>query len=135
MATPALRETAYAEVNWGRWIARCPNPHCHNAMALEPGQTTFHCQGPGSCWSRAQILWPPQHMADGIAELLMIRRDETTRNWLPGETLHDLLAENMQHGAINPDTLPTGQPLQIVGDRLTAGGIGASTEQLAIGGT
>jgi hypothetical protein len=28
----------------------------------------------------------------------MMRPDPTTRNWFPGETLHDLMFENASHG-------------------------------------
>ena len=32
----AIAGVAYAEANWGRWLARCPRPLCTNALALDP---------------------------------------------------------------------------------------------------
>ena len=59
--TEPITATTNAYMSWGRWVADCPNPACASAMALEPGQTTFHCASRnmiGACGTIANIGWP-----------------------------------------------------------------------------
>lgn len=99
---------AYAYCNIGRWVADCPRPHCNNAIALEPRQTTYHCGGVDGCQIVAPIVWPAE--ADDIWEALAERPVPATRNWAPaghwqavvtgfpgGQTASDLRAETAEH--------------------------------------
>lgn len=71
-------------------------------------------------------MWPPN--VDDIAFVLSLRPVPETRNWAPGETLHDLLEENFRHGVALPaptaiDDRP-GQAetlLEVVGERIVGG--------------
>jgi hypothetical protein len=92
MTTLALSGIAYAEANWGRWIARCPARGCYSARQLNPGEG-FICD---DCGHIADVVWPPDTAL--IEHLLILRPDVTTRNWLPGETTDDLWLENIRHG-------------------------------------
>jgi hypothetical protein len=89
---------AYAEVHRGMWIVRCPAAYCWSAMAVTLGQPEFVCLGDDSCGGAAPIVWPRDPTA--IAALLRMRPDPTNRNWLPGETLQDLVAENAAHDCL-----------------------------------
>jgi hypothetical protein len=40
---------------------------------------------------------PPDDERQAIEAALRVRPDPTTRNWLPGETVADLLRENAEH--------------------------------------
>lgn len=93
LAIPGL---AYAEANWGRWIARCPAGLCTNAVQVTRRQSRFECLGAGSCGWTSPIVWPAD--PDAIEMLLRRRPDAHTRSWVLGETLEDLLAENVAHG-------------------------------------
>lgn len=96
LAIPGL---AYAEANWGRWLARCPAGLCSNAIQIHRWQQRFECAGEGNCGWTTRIQWPDDpEMTEAI---LGLRPDVRTRNWLPGETLDDLLAENAQHGLMD----------------------------------
>ena len=75
----------HARANWSRWVADCPSPFCSSALQLTPGQPWFRCR---DCDAVAEVVWPA-NPAD-IERLLVMRPDETTRNWEPGETLYDL---------------------------------------------
>lgn len=98
----ALPGVAYAEANWGRWLARCPRPWCTNAIALEVGQVEFLCVGArDACGFSGPVVWPPDPQA--IEALLGMRPVQRTQNWLPGETLEDLLVENAAHDCLPPD--------------------------------
>lgn len=97
----ALPGVAYAEVHRGTWIARCPAPHCWSAMAVVLGQPEFVCQGAGSCGASAPISWPRD--PEAIAAVLRMRPDSTNQNWLPGETLQDLLTENAANECLPPE--------------------------------
>lgn len=90
----------YVEANWGRWVARCPRQWCTNAMQVEPGDSAFICLGAGGCGWTAALVWPPDPPA--IELLLMMRPVPRTRNWMPGESLEDLIAENARHGVLAP---------------------------------
>ncbi len=112
-STPAL-------VNWSRWIARCPAPYCRGAADLDYGQQRIVCVEPW-CGAESVVVWPP-NVVD-IEYLLAMRPDPITRNWEPGESVHDLLMENAAHG-IAPPAVLAGDPaaaIRIVGDRVVSG--------------
>jgi hypothetical protein len=96
VSVPALIGVAYVEANWGRWLCRCPQPFCHNAMQVWPGQTEFACLGLDSCGLRCEIVWPANRAL--IEQILELRRDVTQRSWLPGESVTDLMLENVHLG-------------------------------------
>lgn len=98
MSDLALQGVAYAEANWGRWLAKCPRPYCANAMGLEMRQDVFVCEGFDGCGFAADVIWPPDPQA--IEAILGMRPVTRTQNWLPGEALEDLLAENAAHGCL-----------------------------------
>jgi hypothetical protein len=84
-----VQVTVQAYVNYGRWVADCPNPACTNAMAIEPGKDEFRCEFWGGtpqaprlegCRTVAEIGWPDDPygvMAD------LIDLPEPQRNWRP----------------------------------------------------
>lgn len=90
------RGVAYARANWGRWVADCASPFCASALQLFRGQPWLACR---ECDAVAEIVWPSIPIED-IERLLMMRPDETTRNWEPGETLFDLYSENLEHNIV-----------------------------------
>lgn len=123
---------AQAHVNYGRWIARCPRPFCPNAEHFGADPKTGHVgglTGAGFRCSHCDLVcgadWPPN--VDDIEYLLSLRPVPSTRNWDPGETIHDLLAENARHGVhppldVDPAALPAGVPvLAIAGEHITVG--------------
>lgn len=117
VAIPGL---AYAEANWGRWIARCPKPLCHNATQVNRWEPIFRCVGAGGCGWSTDLLWPAD--PEAIETLLLMRPDVTTQNWLPGETVQQLLTENATHGVIPPHMLgEAGCILETRSERVTAG--------------
>lgn len=118
--TLAVPGVAYAEANWGRWIVRCPRPFCTNAIQVHRWQQRFLCAGPGSCGWSTVIDWPAD--PEGIETLLLMRPDMTKRNWVPGETLQDLLIENTRHDVLPPELLTeSGCILETRNERVTAG--------------
>jgi hypothetical protein len=104
-----LTTTARAYVNFGRWVADCPRDGCSSALALAPGQATYHCGGEFGCQIVTEIDWPAN--ADDIWQVLTQRPAPATRNWAPpghrqayatghptGQTVADLIAESNEHG-------------------------------------
>lgn len=87
-----------ARSNWGRWVVDCATPYCTNAWMVRVGQPHWDCF---TCGYRNEINWPPDPAA--IEYLLEMRPDPKTRNWEPGETLTDLLMENIAHGVVPPE--------------------------------
>lgn len=119
VAVPGL---AFAEANWGRWVARCPAGLCTNAVQVVRRQGSFECAGAGACGWTSPLVWPED--PEAIEVLLSMRPDARTRSWVPGETLRDLLQENLVHELVPPDWLdrPTGTSLMdTVGDKVTGG--------------
>jgi hypothetical protein len=114
-AVERFRIPAFA--NFGRWVAACPR--CPHAIDVDAQIRTpaFSC---AVCGLRAEIEWPSPEMVHGIERLLLMRPDPTKQNWLPGETLSDLLEENVTHGvfAAIPEVDETPR-LTIVGERIT----------------
>lgn len=111
----------YVRANWGRWLADCPA--CAGAMQVWTGQFYAEC---GDCGVPiCELIWPAD--PEGIEALLSVRPLEKTRNWHPGETLNDLLAENILHD-IFPRQLDRDGPsvvlLEAAGERITGGLVG-----------
>lgn len=116
---------AVVRFNAGHWIADCPRPGCANAEHAGPHRVTGHVGGLGgavfrcsNCELTCPTEWPPN--VEDIERLLAMRPVPETRNWWPGETLTDLLAENIAHGLIPPG-LEDGGWVQITDDRIDAG--------------
>lgn len=116
----AVPGVAYAEANWGRWIARCPAGLCTNAVQVHRWQQRFECAGTGACGWTAPMVWPAD--PEAIEVLLAVRPDPKTRNWLPGETLQHLLFENAQHDVLPSHLLTeSGSLLDTLGERMIGG--------------
>lgn len=125
MTDVAIAGAVYAEANWGRWIANCPRPFCTNAMGLERGQSTFVCaDSSDACGQTADVIWPAD--PDAIEALLAMRPVRRTQNWIAGETLEDLIAENAEHHVLPAEWLD----LEAGGQRVLADIV----EQRVVGG-
>lgn len=91
-------------MSWGRWVAKCPRPGCHSAEQFgkcDDGTvggltgTSYTCrQSHNGCGVQCGVEWPPN--VEDI-EYLTRARPVAARNWFPGETVHDLLAENVSN--------------------------------------
>lgn len=88
---------AFARINWSRIVVDCPRTWCTSALTLPPGTDVFRCW---DCHWSAPIVWPA-NLPD-IVSVLSLRPDPKTRNWQPGETVMDLVLENIEHGIL-PD--------------------------------
>ena len=85
-----------AEVNHGLWITRCPL--CPSAEHLG-GQgfrteTKFECS---ECGAKAEVVWPPERHE---IELALVDRPKANQNWILGEPVRALIAENRAHVAV-----------------------------------
>jgi hypothetical protein len=79
-----------AEVNHGRWIVPCPK--CNGAGFASRAWSLSCCFDCGTAYTR--VVFPVA--ADAI-EAALATRPREHRNWLPTETVDDLLRENRQH--------------------------------------
>lgn len=78
--------------NQARWVVECPA--CHGAQLASPSDRRFMCDNCGNLAVGGKwrpVTWPPD--PDAIAAVLADRPAEN-RNWLPGETVKALRAEN-----------------------------------------
>lgn len=87
----------HAEVNQGRWIARCP--FCAGAELVDLEEPLFYCLScynatAGHRWLRVRL--PRERTAIEVA--LEKRPLMAIRNWHPSETVTALRAENVEHG-------------------------------------
>lgn len=102
------QQPALAYVNFGRWVADCPQG-CGNAYGVTPDQMHFMCETPYGCGHITTLKWP--HNAREIWNVLMARPMPKTRNWFPknhplairsgcpdGQTVEELLAEARANG-------------------------------------
>jgi hypothetical protein len=99
------------ELNHGRWVAHCPG--CPSAMfVVVPGsKLTEYGLRPEITTTPPLYLCPrcQNELSDGKPlnyalpegwkkiELVVAKRPEQNRNWLPGQTLKDLQRENREH--------------------------------------
>lgn len=103
---------AVVRVERGAWIADCPRPFCTAAQHLGPAPISgtvgglfepadggtvgsFRCL---TCTWEGPSQWPTQDERRAIQHVLSLRPVPATRNWLPGELVRDLVAENVAHG-------------------------------------
>lgn len=91
-------------------------------MQVYEGQGFVSC---GDCGTPiVELIWPTDPL--GIETILLMRPAEKTRNWLPGETMTDLLVENAAHG-IFPRGLTgaeSGLLMQTIDGRISGGLVG-----------
>jgi len=111
----------------GRWVALCPRPGCLNGEAFGVcddgtiGGLTgdhFECRTEGvrpdgirvayggGCGLTCEVQWPP-NIRD-LERVLLARPAPSARNWSPGETVEDLVRENLTHGLVPSDALNGG---------------------------
>ena len=108
-----------AELNFGQWIAKCPD--CPGAEAVDPDEPIFYCFSCGNFSNGGQpraVIFPPEKERKAIEKEILKRpvkvgrgthdierltlaepmaRDEKgllSRSWLPGETLDDIKEQN-----------------------------------------
>jgi hypothetical protein len=85
-------------VNDGRWLVQCP--HCNSAQLAARSDPRFfciECQNNGTMlW--AQVVWPAD--PTGIETELSARPHAVNQQWLPSETVADLVAENAANGVV-----------------------------------
>lgn len=125
-------------VNAGYWVAQCPQPWCLGYDHYGPGpntgrvgllgETTLTCP---RCMTVSAAQWPDN--PEDIMWTLTQRPMPETRNWLPTETLEDLLLENATHGLM-PGQLLAGQDLIIRGELFEDRTVLAGRTLHAIGG-
>lgn len=85
----AAAVTAY--VSQGRWVADCPR--CPSAELVTPSQSAYQCPVLlGGCGTEFSVKMPGKWQEGW--DLLMARPRPENRNWLLGESVKDLAAEN-----------------------------------------
>jgi hypothetical protein len=101
----ALPGVTYAYANHGRWVADCSHvAYCDAAAHLDRFQDGFICE----CGRGTTVVWPAGDMVAGVERLLSMRPNPKNRNWIPGETLTDLMWENGAHGVFDNIEIPAG---------------------------
>lgn len=114
---------ALAYVNWGRWVADCPVPGCHDAQQLTPGALSMMCAD----GHMSPVQWPGDAKSvTAISDALNVRPDERNRNWYPAgqpvavaagypvdQTPADLDAETAAHNDAAADL--AAKQVQLVG--------------------
>lgn len=90
--------TADAYVNHGRWCVDCPHG-CGSAQYASRKDRRFFCVDCDNAGDPRWIPvdWPSDLEIGAIEAALLARPDVTSRNWKPGETIEQLVAENAEH--------------------------------------
>lgn len=98
--------TTVARVEDGRWIAECP--FCASAQVVSPLDPRYLCAGPDGCANAnvrgayASVIFPSEKTRDQLEAVLLERPDRLTRNWMPRESVSDLVAENVAMLTVEP---------------------------------
>ncbi len=87
---PRKGEAVVAYINLGRWVADCA---CNGGELVTPGEIML-C---GSCGRTHTVTFPGPKTKAKI-EAVLGRRDPVFQNWLIGETVDELEAENIENG-------------------------------------
>jgi hypothetical protein len=104
---PEVELVAHPWMERGMWMARCPRLPlgCTNAEHYGPDPIGGHVGGLtdsgfrcARCHLECPAVWPRARRV--IERLLAARPIPDTRNWMLGEPIKFLIAENIQHGLI-----------------------------------
>lgn len=99
-----------ASVNGGNWIARCD---CGGRGVPSPGGIVFaetpvvfclRCLNGSTGRGWRPVLLPLPGLMAAVERVLLCRPHAGDQNWEPGETVADLIAQNVEHG----DPVPEG---------------------------
>ena len=95
-STPPL----YAEIDHANWRVVCDT--CREAMVINYGELYFcpNCLNAAYGGKARLVMFPNQSDRIRIEELLSKRPNPNNRNWLPYETVENLIKENELHGII-----------------------------------
>jgi hypothetical protein len=107
--------SVYAEINAGRWIAKCPD--CNGAEAVDPDERVFYCLSCGNervGGKHRKVVFPKNWKAiekeilkrpvkvrpgrDPIAQAFTAIPDKLPRAWTTDETLEDIQKQNKEVG-------------------------------------
>jgi len=89
---PRMMTVVKAYVNHGRWVVDCPREFCPTAHQVDtPG--LFACE---NCGATGEVEFPSYRR--DVERVLGMRPVPQTRNWVPGETVDELLVENVTFG-------------------------------------
>ena len=93
-----------AQVTGGLWYATCPD--CKTAIIVDDQEPVLFCV---TCLCAKNDGHPYEVSFAGqreIEDLFAKRKDPRTRNWLPGETIEELKAEQLERGELAPGKTP-----------------------------
>lgn len=107
-----------ARVNHGHWIASCDCGAPADKIPTPGGVVFFdrplvwcvRCQNGGTGRGWRPVTVPSPEWRAAVENVLGYRPDVTTRNWEPGETVAQLVAENVAHGIPVPAADPPPAP-------------------------
>ena len=93
--------TVPAKVVHGRWVVVCPDESCFHALEASKRDRRFLCvvcgnKRSGGLW--LTVTWPDD--VEAGEALLGMRPNVKNQNWLPGESVADLAAENLTQGVL-----------------------------------
>ena len=95
----AVGHEVIAYINHGRWVADCPN--CNGAELLNKDEPRFYCL---SCYNEhvgnrfVLVVWPAE--LEKLEDQLLLRPQLKNQNMNLGETLIDLVTENVVAGIV-----------------------------------
>lgn len=98
---PAAGTEIEVYANEGRWVVECPD--CHSAQLACRTDPRFLCVECGNIAVEGRwrsVVWPSD--VAGVEAALEQRDDAVNQNWVPGETVDDLLEENLENGVTPP---------------------------------
>lgn len=96
-------------ISAGYWIAVCP---CGADGVPAPGGVVWldrpliwciRCENASAGGDWRRVAGPAAEDRAAIEAVLICRPDPLTRNWAPGESVADLIAENVAHGVPVPE--------------------------------
>lgn len=93
-------ESVVADVRQGRWLVLCPNPTCDGIELANEHEGFFCCECRNALVGHRpmRIVFPTERST--IEEILLERELPVIRDWLPGETVEQLRAENAAKGPV-----------------------------------
>lgn len=92
----AVAGTIPAEIIRSNWVVQCP---VCRGVVFAPEDDVFFCPDCMMAFNDGRAMWIafPEERAE-IERLLLLRPNPNNRNWLFGETVEQLVAENLEHG-------------------------------------
>ena len=96
----APRGKVQAYIHNDAWVAYCPDITCTGIIIVDEEDPVMFCVDCHNALNNKHPYSIEFKNKNEVEHLMSLRKNPRTRNWLPGETIEDLMLEQERHGEL-----------------------------------